>query len=58
MGRQNIQFKEGLFNADLCLASVKARQFLQGWMDRFVAWVKRHNGNRPGANIPAKDNGG
>ena len=38
-----IQFKEGLFNADGSIGEA-SRQFLQGWMDRFVAWVKRHNG--------------
>lgn len=38
-----IQFKEGLFNADGSIGEA-SRQFLQGWMDRFVTWVKRHNG--------------
>ena len=36
-----IQMKEGLFdeNGEIGPAS---RQFLQGWMDRYVAWVKKH----------------
>ena len=38
-----IQFKEGLFNADGSIGEA-SRQFFQGWMDRYVAWVKRHNG--------------
>jgi chromate reductase len=36
-----LQVKEGLFDAagDIGPAS---RGFLQGWMDRYVAWVKKH----------------
>ena len=36
-----IQNKEGLYDADgnIGEASVK---FLQGWVDRYVAWVKKH----------------
>jgi chromate reductase len=36
-----LQAKEGLFDeaGDIGPAS---RKFLQGWMDRYVAWVKRH----------------
>lgn len=36
-----IQAKEGLFNeaGDIGEAS---RKFLQGWMDRYLAWVERH----------------
>lgn len=38
-----IQAKEGLFDeADNIGAD--SRQFLQGWMDRYVAWVKKHAG--------------
>lgn len=37
-----IHAKEGLFDADGHLASADKRQFLQGWMDRYVIWVKRH----------------
>ncbi len=36
-----IQAKEGLFEADGSIGAA-SRQFLQGWMDRYVAWVKRH----------------
>lgn len=38
-----LQVKEGLFEetGDIGAAS---RTFLQGWMDRFVVWVKRHAG--------------
>jgi len=35
-----LQNKEGFFEADGTLGSGN-RDFLQGWMDRFVAWVKR-----------------
>ena len=36
-----IQMKEGLFddNGDIGTAS---KNFLQNWMDRYVAWVDRH----------------
>ena len=37
-----IQAKEGLFNADGSIGE-RSRAFLQGWMDGFAAWVKRHN---------------
>lgn len=36
-----IQAKEGLFEPDGSIGS-GSRQFLQGWMDRYVAWVKTH----------------
>lgn len=36
-----LQAKEGLFDADGNIGSA-SREFLQGWMDRYVAWV-RHN---------------
>lgn len=36
-----IQAKEGLFEADGSIGAA-SRQFLQGWMDRFVAWVRTH----------------
>lgn len=38
-----IQQKEGLFAADGSIGE-GSRKFLQGWMDRYVAWVKRHAG--------------
>ena len=36
-----IQAKEGLFDASGGIGP-DSRQFLQGWMDRYVAWVKAH----------------
>jgi chromate reductase len=36
-----IQAKEGLFDEDGNIGPA-SRQFLQGWMDRYVAWVKKH----------------
>jgi chromate reductase len=40
-----IQAKEGLFDAAGNIG-VDSRKFLQGWMDRYVAWVKHHNEER------------
>ena len=36
-----IQMKEGLFEADGSILAA-SRQFLQGWMDRYVAWIKQY----------------
>src|SRR5678816_1904713 len=36
-----IQAKEGLFESDGTIGAA-SKQFLQGWMDRYVAWVKKH----------------
>jgi chromate reductase len=36
-----IQAKEGLFDAAGNIGA-DSKQFLQNWMDRYVAWVKRH----------------
>jgi chromate reductase len=36
-----IQVKEGLFEADGSIGAT-SRQFLQGWMDRYVAWIRKH----------------
>jgi chromate reductase len=36
-----IQAKEGLFNPDGSIGAA-SRQFLQGWVDRYVDWVKKH----------------
>ena len=36
-----IQAKDGLFEADGTIGA-GSRQFVQGWMDRYVAWVKKH----------------
>jgi chromate reductase len=36
-----IQAKEGLFDSDGSIGAA-SRQFLQGWVDRYVGWVKKH----------------
>jgi len=36
-----LQDKEGLFGADGSIGP-DSRDFLQGWMDSYVAWVKKH----------------
>jgi len=36
-----LQAKEGLFDADDNIGP-DSREFLQAWMDRYVAWVKKH----------------
>jgi len=36
-----IQVKDGLFD-EAGNIGADSRQFLQGWMDRYVAWVKKH----------------
>jgi len=38
-----LQAKEGFFDADGNIGG-SSRDFLQGWMDRYVAWVKQHAG--------------
>ncbi len=38
-----IQAKEGLFDADGSIGE-GSRKFLSGWMDRYVAWIKKHAG--------------
>lgn len=37
-----IQVKEGFFDGTGNIASPDTVKFLQGWMDRYVQWVKRH----------------
>ncbi len=37
-----IQVKDGFFDGDGNIASPDTVKFLQGWMDRYVQWVKRH----------------
>jgi len=37
-----IHVKEGLFGVNGEIANPDSKAFLQGWMDRYVAWVKRH----------------
>lgn len=36
-----IQVKDGLFDEDGDIGA-DSRKFLQGWMDQYVAWVKKH----------------
>jgi chromate reductase len=36
-----IQNKEGLFTADDSIGE-SSKAFLQGWVDKYVAWVRRH----------------
>ena len=36
-----VQHKDGLFNADGSIGEA-SRAFLEGWMDRYVAWVNKH----------------
>ncbi len=36
-----IQVKDGLFDESGGIGNPSTREFLQGWMDRYVAWVKR-----------------
>ena len=40
-----IQVKEGLFDDSGNIGS-DSRKFLQNWMDRYVAWVKKHADKR------------
>lgn len=37
-----IQMKDGLFDATGKLGNADIQKFLQGWMDQYVAWVKKH----------------
>lgn len=39
-----IHVKDGLFDEGGNLINEGTRAFLQGWMDRYVAWVKKHAG--------------
>ncbi|AOB30486.1 NADPH-dependent FMN reductase [Bordetella sp. H567] len=36
-----LQMKEGFFDADGAIANTDTRAFLQGWVDRYVAWVEK-----------------
>lgn len=38
-----IHAKEGLFDAAGNIANEGSKAFLQGWMDAYVAWVKKYN---------------
>lgn len=39
-----IHAKEGLFDGAGGIANEGSRKFLQDWMDKYVAWVKKHSG--------------
>lgn len=39
-----IHVEDGFFTDSGELASAETRNFLQGWMDKYVAWVKAHAG--------------
>lgn len=39
-----IQNKEDLFDDKGHIGNEATKNFLQGWMDKYVAWVKTHNG--------------
>ncbi|MBA4111213.1 MAG: NADPH-dependent FMN reductase [Leptothrix sp. (in: Bacteria)] len=36
-----VQAKEGLFGPDGSIANEDSRKFLQAWVDRYVAWVRK-----------------
>ncbi len=38
-----IQMKDGLFEADGSIGQA-SRKFLQGWMDKYAAWIRKHAG--------------
>ena len=38
-----LQVKEGFFDEAGNIGNADTRKFLQGWMDAYVAWVKKHN---------------
>ncbi|MES2182992.1 MAG: NAD(P)H-dependent oxidoreductase [Pseudomonadota bacterium] len=37
-----LQVKDGLFGEDGSIANEGSRKFLQGWVDKYVDWVKKH----------------
>jgi chromate reductase len=37
-----IQARDGLFDGTGGIGNPDTKKFLQGWMDRYVAWVKKH----------------
>lgn len=39
-----LQVKEGFFDENGNIANPETVKFLQGWMERYAAWVKRHAG--------------
>ena len=41
-----LQIKDGFFDEAGNIASPDTRKFLHGWMDKYVAWVKKFTGSR------------
>ena len=39
-----IQIRDGFFDETGDIPNPNTKKFLQGWMDAYVAWVKRHAG--------------
>jgi len=39
-----IHVADGFFDVDGGIANDGTRKFLQGWMDAYVAWIKKHSG--------------
>ena len=37
-----VQVRDGLFDGAGGIGNPDTKKFLQGWMDRYVAWVKKH----------------
>ncbi len=37
-----LQYKDGLFGSDGTIANERTRAFLQGFVDKFVAWIEYH----------------
>lgn len=38
-----LQAKEGLFDDEGGIGNEGSKKFLQGWMDKYVAWIKSHS---------------
>lgn len=43
-----LQIRDGFFDQEGNIVNDNSRKFLQNWMERYVAWVKRHSGEGPG----------
>lgn len=39
-----LQVKDGFFDESGGVADADTKKFLQGWMDRYAAWIKKHAG--------------
>ena len=39
-----LQHKEGMFDNAGNIANADTKKFLQGWMDKYVAWIKKQAG--------------